>query len=116
MPAISLNISVETFLKQLKAAGLGTLPGTAAEILHDDVRAVMRDLKAIGAHNAAADRPPALSGKQWLAGVERNYERFRRDGKLPATFEVIYGHAWRPAPRLGPGGKPVIDIKPVGGA
>ena len=45
------------------------------------------------------DRPPALSGKSWLAAVERNYERLRRDGKLPATFEVIYGHAWRPVPR-----------------
>lgn len=84
-------------------------------LTYDDARAVMRDLKSIGAHNAAADRPSALSGKKWLAAVERNYEGFRRDGKLPATFEVIYGHAWRPAPRLGPGGKPVIDIKPVSG-
>jgi len=85
-------------------------------LTYDDARAVMRDLKSIGAHNAAADRPSALSGRQWLAAVERNYEGFRRDGKLPATFEVIYGHAWRPAPRLGPGGKPVIDIKPVSGS
>jgi malonyl-CoA O-methyltransferase len=23
------------------------------------------------------------------------YEKFRRDGKLPATYEVVYGHAWR---------------------
>jgi len=84
-------------------------------LTYDDARAVMRDLKSIGAHNAAQDRPPALSGRQWLAAVERNYETFRRDGKLPATFEVIYGHAWRPAPRVGPGGKPVIEIKPVGG-
>lgn len=83
-------------------------------LTYDDVRGVMRDLKAIGAHNAAAARSPALSGKRWLDEVERNYERFRRDGRLPATFEVIYGHAWRPLPRTGPGGKPVIDIKPVG--
>jgi malonyl-CoA O-methyltransferase len=48
--------------------------------------------------------------------VEQKYEGFRRDGKLPATFEVIYGHAWRPLPRLGPGGRAVIEIKPVGGA
>ncbi len=27
------------------------------------------------------------------AGLQRNYEKFRRDGRLPATFEVIYGHA-----------------------
>ncbi len=85
-------------------------------LTYPDVKSLMRDLKAIGARNAAADRPPALSGKVWLETVMRNYEPLRRDGKLPATFEVIYGHAWRPAPRLGPGGRPVIDIKPAGRA
>ena len=84
-------------------------------LTYPDVKSLMRDLKAIGARNAAADRPPALSGKGWLAAVTRNYESLRREGKLPATFEVVYGHAWRPAARLGPGGRPVIDIKPVGG-
>ncbi len=85
-------------------------------LTYADVKSLMRDLKAIGARNAATDRPPALSGKAWLEAVTRNYEPLRRDGKLPATFEVVYGHAWRPVPRLGPGGRPVIDIKPVGGA
>lgn len=84
-------------------------------LTYGDVRAVMRDLKAIGAHNAAQARPSALSGKGWLEGVARSYERLRRDGKLPATFEVIYGHAWKPLPRRGPGGRPVIDIRPVAG-
>ena len=84
-------------------------------LTYGDVRALMQDLKAIGARNAAADRPPALSGKAWLAALMRNYEPLRRDGKLPATFEVVYGHAWRPASRVGSGGRPVIDIKPVGG-
>lgn len=36
--AKTLGISLESFLRQLKAAGLGTLPGTAAEILDDEVR------------------------------------------------------------------------------
>jgi len=84
-------------------------------LTYDDVRAVMRDLQAIGARNAALGRPSALSGKAWFAQVERNYEQWRRDGRLPATFEVIYGHAWCPQPRSGPGGRPVIDIKPVRG-
>jgi malonyl-CoA O-methyltransferase len=83
-------------------------------LTYDNVRAVMRDLKAIGAHNAATERPQALSGRRWLGAIECNYEVFRRDGKLPATFEVVYGHAWRPLPRVGPGGRPVIDIKPAG--
>jgi len=83
-------------------------------LTYSDVKALMRDLKAIGAHNAAEDRPRGLSGKAWLQAVTRNYEALRRDRMLPATYEVVYGHAWRPAPRLGPGGRPVIDIKPAG--
>lgn len=39
--ARTLGLSLESFLKRLKEAGLGTLPGTAAEILSDDVRALI---------------------------------------------------------------------------
>ena len=85
-------------------------------LTYADVRELMRDLKAIGAHNMTRGRPPTLAGKSLLAQVARNYEAARRDGRLPATFEVIYGHAWKPQPRLGPTGRPVIDIKPLGGA
>lgn len=80
-------------------------------LTYDSVRDVMRDLQAIGANNANSGRSRALSGRAWLSAVERNYETLRRDGRLPATFEVIYGHAWRPQPRTGPGGRPVIDIR-----
>jgi malonyl-CoA O-methyltransferase len=80
-------------------------------LTYDDVRQLMRELKAIGAHNVTRGRPPGLSGKSLLATVARNYEAFRRDGKLPATFEVVYGHAWKPQARLGPTGRPVIEIK-----
>ena len=85
-------------------------------LTYADVRELMRDLKAIGAHNVTRGRPATLSGKPLLAKVAQNYEAERRDGRLPATFEVIYGHAWKPQPRLGPTGRPVIDIKPRRGA
>jgi malonyl-CoA O-methyltransferase len=80
-------------------------------LTYDDARGLMRDLKAIGAHNASTARPPGLSAKAALAMVEKNYERFRSGGKLPAMFEVVYGHAWKPLPRTGPSGRRVIDIK-----
>jgi malonyl-CoA O-methyltransferase len=85
-------------------------------LTYADVRALMRDLKAIGARNATLGRPGGLSTKSALRAVERNYEAYRKDGKLPATFEVIYGHAWKPEARLGPGGHRVIELKaaPVG--
>ena len=85
----------------------------AITLTYADVRALMRDLKAIGAHNATRGRPAGLSARSLLAAVERNYEVFRRDGKLPATFEVVYGHAWKPAPRVSATGRSVIEIKSV---
>jgi malonyl-CoA O-methyltransferase len=80
-------------------------------LTYDDVRSLMHDLKAIGAHNATVGRRAALSGKSSLEAVAKSYERFRRDGRLPASFEVVYGHAWKPLPRVSPTGKRVIDIK-----
>ena len=82
-------------------------------LTYGDVRALMRELRAIGARNVTLGRRGALGGRERLARMERNYEAFRRDGKLPATFEVVYGHAWKPAPRVSPTGHPVIDIKPT---
>jgi malonyl-CoA O-methyltransferase len=84
-------------------------------LTYGDVKGLMRDLKAIGAHNLAPGRPTGLGGKSMLNRLGQNYEAFRRDGKLPATFEVVYGHAWKPAPRTSPTGHPVIDIKPRSG-
>jgi malonyl-CoA O-methyltransferase len=82
-------------------------------LTYDRARDLMHDLKAIGAHNVTRGRRSALGGKALLERVEQAYENFRRDGKLPATFEVVYGHAWKPQPRLSPAGRPVIDIKPA---
>jgi malonyl-CoA O-methyltransferase len=78
-------------------------------LTYEDVLGVMRDLKAIGAHNAADGRARGLMGKGFLRRLTENYEQFRSAGRLPATFEVVYGHAWKPAPKpqLGDGVAPV---------
>jgi len=66
-------------------------------LTYDDAKSVMRDLKSIGAHNATAGRARGLVGKGFFAQLAARYEQFRQqDGKLPATFEVVYGHAWAP--------------------
>lgn len=78
-------------------------------LTYEDVLGVMRDLKAIGAHNAADGRARGLMGRGFLRRLTENYEQFRTAGRLPATFEVVYGHAWKPAPKpqLGDGVAPV---------
>lgn len=68
-------------------------------LTYDEVIGVMRDLKAIGAHNATGARLRGLTGKNAWQKAISHYETLRTGGKLPATFEVVYGHAWKSAPR-----------------
>jgi malonyl-CoA O-methyltransferase len=56
---------------------------------------LMHELKNIGAHNVNKGRRKTLTGKQRLDKVVSHYETFRSGNKLPATYEVVYGHAWR---------------------
>ena len=69
------------------------------QLTYQDGMAVMRDLKSIGARNATAGRPRSLLGRERLQRVLTAYEGFRKDGKLPATYEVVYGAAWGSAGR-----------------
>jgi malonyl-CoA O-methyltransferase len=65
-----------------------------------DLRHLAQDLKATGARNAAPDRPHGLMGRRKFSAVQVAYERYRHDGRLPATYEVVFGQAWAPtAPR-----------------
>ncbi|OGU52812.1 MAG: malonyl-[acyl-carrier protein] O-methyltransferase BioC [Hydrogenophilales bacterium RIFOXYA1_FULL_63_33] len=63
-------------------------------LTYADLKTLMRDLKGIGAHNAASARRRGLLGKSAWARLEQAYESQRLEGRLPATFEVVYGHAW----------------------
>jgi malonyl-CoA O-methyltransferase len=77
-------------------------------LTYDDVKAVMQDLRDIGAHNATAGRSPGMLGRAKWTRIVQNYETLRRDGKLPATFEIVYGHAWKQAPTVLPDGRSII--------
>lgn len=58
---------------------------------------VLRDLKAIGAHNASTGRRNSLTGKTQYARFVQAYEAFRNaEGRLPASYETVFGHAWAP--------------------
>ena len=69
------------------------------QLTYPDATALMRDLKAIGAHNMTAGRPRGLVGRGRMKRMQQAYEAFRRDGRLPATYEVVYGVAWGAAGR-----------------
>jgi malonyl-CoA O-methyltransferase len=63
-------------------------------LTYGDLKSLLRDLKGMGAHNALTARSRGMMGKSAWRRLEAAYEGFRKDGRLPATYEVIYGHAW----------------------
>ncbi len=84
-------------------------------VTYPDFRSLLQDLRRIGVRNALAGRARGLFGPRRLQAVEAAYRSaFAQDGRLPATWEVVYGHAWVPdAPP--PSGVPgrFIPIRPA---
>jgi len=64
-------------------------------LTYSDVMQLMRELKMLGAHNVTAGRAKGLTGRGQLKAMTGAYEQLRKNGKLPCTYEVIYGHAWK---------------------
>ncbi|HEC12859.1 MAG TPA: malonyl-[acyl-carrier protein] O-methyltransferase BioC [Acidiferrobacteraceae bacterium] len=61
------------------------------------VNGLLQDLKTMGAHNALASRQRGLTGKTQFTRFRAAYEALRdEDGRIPASYEVVYGHAWVP--------------------
>ena len=75
--AMTMQASLPEFLKRLKDAGLGTLPGTAAEILDDEVRAIIC--------------PDKIDTRQWL-----DVQRAAHGQGLRTTSTIMYGHVEAP--------------------
>ena len=84
-------------------------------LTYRDLGSLLRDLRAHGS-SAAGVAASGLRARSGYLQAASRYEQFRdADGRLPATLEVIYGHAWKPQPPRSPKGKPVIEIRPARG-
>jgi malonyl-CoA O-methyltransferase len=74
-------------------------------LTYPDTRRLMQDLKQIGAQNKIQGRRRGLTGKRRLDRFRQAYEAHRLpDGLLPASYEVLFGHAWAPQTRSPTGG------------
>ena len=80
-------------------------------LTYADVDALFADLRATGQVNALAGRRRGLTGKGVFSAMRAAYAALRRDGRLPASFEIVYGHAWKPQPRLTADGHAIVKIE-----
>ena len=72
----------------------------------------MDELRRSGASNGLFDRPRGLTGRGAWAAARANYEALRQDGRLPVTLEVVYGHAWKVAPKKTADGAAIVRFDP----
>lgn len=99
-PHVSPFASIAQFGDALIAAGFKdpVLDRDEFHLQHDSLADLMRQLRTIGATNALTTRRRSLTGRERFVRAAQAYEPLRRDGKLPATWEVITAHAWGPPP------------------
>ncbi len=70
-------------------------------------RGLLRDQRHLGVRDALLGQMP---WRDWRR-VLRAYAERRADGVLPASFEIVYGHAWKPAPRVTDDGHAIIRFE-----
>ena len=81
-------------------------------LTYTELKPLLKELKGIGAHNVLSGRSRGLMGRERWQCMVTAYEAFRKNGRLPATYEVVYGHAWKPEfmKRKTVDGQQTIDI------
>ena len=73
---------------------------------------LFRDLRQSGAACAMHARRRGLMGRSSWSAMRDAYEKRFKDGRLPATFEVVYGHAWKAQARKTPDGSAIVRFDP----
>ncbi len=76
------------------------------ELSYRSPRGLLADQRHLGVRNALLGRLP---WRQWRE-VFKALEARRRDGRLAVSFEVVYGHAWKPEPRLVADGRAIVKM------
>ena len=96
-PRVHAFIDMHDLGDMLLAAGFAdpVMDMETLTLTYRDAHALFADLRATGQTSSLAARPRGLLGRTRFAAIVRELSAQARDGRIPATFEVIYGHAWK---------------------
>jgi malonyl-CoA O-methyltransferase len=109
-------VDMHDFGDMLVQAGFSTpvMDMETITVTYESTDRLLADVRAWGG-NPLASRPRGLVGRAVWSRFEAALDAQRQDdGKIPLTFEVIYGHAFRPVSRTTAGGESIIrlDLRP----
>ena len=85
-------------------------------LTYADVMGLVNELRVTGYRNAHQGRRRALTGRNRWVEVMQRLEAGRAAGRIAADFEIVYGHAWKAAPREMSDGRQIIHFEPHAGA
>jgi malonyl-CoA O-methyltransferase len=107
-------VDMHDFGDQLVEAGFSTpvMDMETITVTYDTAEALLADVRALGGNPLATRRRGLVGRKAWQRMLAALEQQRRPDGKLGLTFEVIYGHAFRPAPRATAAGEAIVRFLP----
>jgi malonyl-CoA O-methyltransferase len=81
-------------------------------VTYDTAEALLADVRAFGGNPLATRRRGLVGRAAWQRMLDALEGQRRSDGKLGLSFEVIYGHAFLPAPRTTATGEAIVRFQP----
>jgi malonyl-CoA O-methyltransferase len=107
-------VDMHDFGDQLVEAGFTTpvMDMEQITVTYDTPQALLADVRAFGGNPLATRRRGLVGRAAWQRMLDALEAGRRPDGKLGLTFEVIYGHAFRPAPKVTAAGEAIVRFQP----
>ncbi|WP_344763151.1 methyltransferase domain-containing protein [Actimicrobium antarcticum] len=111
-PHVLPFVDMHDFGDMLVEAGFSTpvMDMETLTVTYQTVDKLLADVRALGGNPLATRRPTLTGRRRWQQMIDRLEQSRRPDGTIALTFEVIYGHAFRPAPRTTARGESVIRL------
>lgn len=107
-------VDMHDFGDQLVEAGFSTpvLDMETITVTYETPQALLADVRALGGNPLTTLRRSMMGKQAWQRMLDTLERGRRSDGKLGLSFEVIYGHAFRPAPKVTSKGEAIIRFDP----
>lgn len=107
-------VDMHDFGDQLVEVGFSTpvMDMERITVTYDTPQALLLDVQALGGNPLESRRRGLIGRAAWRRVLDAFEEQRLPDGKLGLTFEVIYGHAFRPAPRTTASGESIVRFQP----
>ncbi|MFN0300871.1 MAG: methyltransferase domain-containing protein [Burkholderiales bacterium] len=83
-------------------------------LTYTSVGQLLAEIRDTGQSNALSARSRGLHGKKRWRAMLAAYDAQRRDGRIPASIEIVYGHAWKGPPKKNRDGSSVMHFTPSG--